>query len=103
MAEPAVVHASPRGISKLLRTVALELFAAISVHTTAPVRSLALTFAFLVGAGGLVGALGISQSAAAQVSERLTVAALDEVVIHDNLTIGPDATATGIAFSASTV
>ncbi|WP_309615185.1 ATP-binding cassette domain-containing protein [Salinibacterium sp.] len=78
---------------RFLRTLALELFTAVSAHTTAPARSLVLIFAFLLGTGGLVSALGISQSAAAQVSDRLTAAALDEVVIDDNLGSGVDAIA----------
>lgn len=79
--------------ARFLRTLGLEFFSAVSAHTTAPVRSLVLIFAFLLGTGGLVSALGISQSAAAQVSERLSAAALDEVIVDDNLASGPDAIA----------
>jgi macrolide transport system ATP-binding/permease protein len=85
--------ASHRDASQFLRTLALEFFTAVSAHTTAPARSLVLVFAFLLGTGGLVSALGISQSAASQVSDRLTAAALDEVVIEDNLGSGRDAIA----------
>lgn len=77
-------------LAQRARTWLLELCSAISAHTTAPMRSLVLIFAFLLGAGGLVSALGISESAAAQVSERLTAAALDEVVVQDTLTGGAD-------------
>lgn len=83
--------ASKEGRSSFFwRRLALEFFTAISAHTTSPARSLVLIFAFLLGAGGLVSALGVSQSAASQVSERLTLAALDEVLIEDTLTRGPD-------------
>lgn len=82
---PAVVGPSRR-FSSFFRRLTLELFTAISTHTTSPARSLVLIFAFLLGAGGLVSAVGVSQSAASQVADRLTAAALDEVTIEDNLT-----------------
>ncbi|QIK63406.1 ATP-binding cassette domain-containing protein [Leucobacter viscericola] len=59
-----------------------EMGEAISGHVGRPARSLLLLFAFLLGSGGLVAALGISQSAAHQVADRLTKASLDEVVVH---------------------
>jgi len=83
----------PRSAARFLRTLALEFFTAISAHTSAPARSLVLIFAFLLGTGGLVSALGISQSAAGQVSDRLTAAALDEVLIEDKLSSGASAIA----------
>ena len=61
------------------RVLSLEFLRAISAHTSSPGRALVLILAFVLGAGGLVSALGTSQSAAAQVSERLSAAALDEV------------------------
>lgn len=44
-----------------------------------PMRSLLLLLAFVLGIAGLVSAEGLSQSAAAQVSDRFTAAALDQV------------------------
>lgn len=45
-------------------------------------RSALLALAFILGVGGLVTASGLSESASAQVSDRLTAAALDEVRIY---------------------
>lgn len=55
---------------------------AISTLAGRPGRTALLLSAFLLGTGGLVCSLGISQSAAAQVSERLTQASLDEVIVR---------------------
>ncbi len=55
---------------------------ALSVHSGKPARALLLLTAFMLGAGGLVCSIGISESAAAQVTERLTQASLDEVVVR---------------------
>lgn len=55
---------------------------ALSVHSSKPARALLLLSAFMLGAGGLVCSIGISESAAAQVTERLTQASLDEVVVR---------------------
>lgn len=55
---------------------------ALSAHSSKPVRALMLLTAFMLGTGGLVCSIGISESAAAQVSERLTQASLDEVVVR---------------------
>lgn len=66
----------------LLRRVWGEMLDAISLHTTRPGRAVLLLLAFLLGTGGLVASLGISQSAAAQVGQRLTAASLDEVVVR---------------------
>lgn len=55
---------------------------ALSVHSSKPARALLLLTAFMLGAGGLVCSIGISESAAAQVTERLTQASLDEVVVR---------------------
>ena len=45
-------------------------------------QSLLLVTAFLLGASAIVTGIGLSQTAAVQVSERLAVAALDEVRVH---------------------
>lgn len=65
---------------------------AISTHSGAPSRAMVLLLAFLLGVGGLVLSLGLNQSAAAQVAERVTTAALDEVVVSvdDELADRPD-------------
>lgn len=52
--------------------------------TVRPFRTALLLFAFLLGAGGLVAASGFSQTTSAQISERLTQAALDEVRLSDS-------------------
>ncbi|MEJ1229387.1 MAG: FtsX-like permease family protein [Galbitalea sp.] len=52
---------------------------ALSALSHRRVRTLMLILAFALGVGGLITSLGISESASAQVSERLTRAALDEV------------------------
>lgn len=59
-----------------------EVLDAVSSHSARPGRTALLLAAFLLGTGGLVCSIGISQSAAAQVSERLTAASLDEVVVR---------------------
>ena len=52
---------------------------ALNVVTTRVGRSLFLALAFALGVGGLVASLGVSESASAQVTQRLSAAALDEV------------------------
>lgn len=59
-----------------------ETLEAVSHHTAAPARAVLLLFAFLIGTAGLVASLGLSQSAAAQVSQRITGAGLDEVIVE---------------------
>lgn len=93
-AGPGGVEGPQKRASRGWRKVLMELFAALSSHTTAPARSLVLILAFLLGTGGLVSAIGVSESAAMQVSQRLSEAALDEVVVDDNLASGPDAIST---------
>lgn len=58
-----------------------ETLEAVSHHTSTPGRAILLLFAFMLGTGGLVASLGISQSAAVQVSQRITAAGLDEVTV----------------------
>jgi macrolide transport system ATP-binding/permease protein len=66
---------------RMLTTLWEEILEAISSHSVRPGRSALLLIAFLLGTGGLVSSLGISQSASAQISDRLTQAALDEVTV----------------------
>ncbi|WP_165310785.1 ATP-binding cassette domain-containing protein [Microbacterium protaetiae] len=62
------------------RRLLAEAFDAISAHTANLGRTVLLLAAFSLGVGGLVCAMGVSQSAASQVSDQLTQAGLDEVV-----------------------
>ena len=52
---------------------------ALSALTTRPAKALLLLIAFLLGSGGLVAAIGLSESAAVKVSTRIDAAASDEV------------------------
>ena len=54
---------------------------AVSNHTVHAARAVLLLLAFMVGSGGLVTAIGLSQSAAAQVVGRLDSAGLDEFLV----------------------
>ena len=62
---------------------------ALSSLSSRFLRTVLLMAAFAVGIGGLVASVGLTQTATAQVSARLTAAALDEVVVNlpadDNL------------------
>jgi macrolide transport system ATP-binding/permease protein len=60
----------------------------LSSLTSRPFRTLSILAAFALGAGGLVAAVGISQTASEQVSERLNEAAFDEVSV--DLPVGTD-------------
>lgn len=55
---------------------------AISTITRRVARSVLLMLAFALGVAGMVTAVGMSESAAGRVAERLTAAALDEVRVH---------------------
>lgn len=54
---------------------------ALSSLSSRFLRTVLLMAAFAVGIGGLIAALGLTQTATAQVTARLTAAALDEVVV----------------------
>lgn len=56
-----------------------DLGEATSAALSRPFRSFLLMIAFALGVGGLIAAIGLGETAASQVSERLTQAALDEV------------------------
>ncbi|MBT2533959.1 ATP-binding cassette domain-containing protein [Arthrobacter sp. ISL-48] len=56
-----------------------DVLAAVSALSTRGVRTLLLMAAFALGIGGLVTSVGLSETASAQISSRLTAAALDEV------------------------
>lgn len=78
------------------RTMADEFGDALRGTTQRLMRTLLLLTAFALGVGGLIGSLGASESAAAQVSQRLTAAALDEVRV-----VLPTGTAEGSLAEAS--
>lgn len=73
--------------SVLWRRMRDELSEAVSIHASKPARTLFLLFAFLLGSGGLVSGMGLSESAASQVAERLTEASLDEVEVFQDRAI----------------
>lgn len=66
---------------RLRDRVADDLADAVSAMGQRIIRSLLLTLAFTLGISGLISSIGLSESASAQVSQRLTTAALDEVRI----------------------
>ncbi|MDQ1122619.1 ABC transporter ATP-binding protein/permease [Microbacterium trichothecenolyticum] len=92
-AEQPALHPSPPRTERLSRQTPAafvrklwdELLDAVSSHTSRPGRAALLLSAFLLGTGGLVCSLGISQTAAIQVAERLNAAGLDEVVVRSSL------------------
>ncbi|MDO5634598.1 MAG: ATP-binding cassette domain-containing protein [Micrococcus sp.] len=66
---------------------------AVSALSARFLRTVLLMCAFAVGIGGLIGAMGLSQTATAQVSARLSAAALDEVTVtlpDDPTLLAPD-------------
>lgn len=79
---PHIPPARPMRRGRLARRIWDELLDALSSHSSKPGRAMLLLLAFMLGTGGLVCSIGISQSAAAQVAERLTEASLDEVVVR---------------------
>lgn len=78
---PPVATFAPAPARRPLRALADDLTDALSSMSSRFLRSVLLMAAFAVGIGGLVAATGLSQTAAAQVSSRLSAAALDEVVV----------------------
>jgi macrolide transport system ATP-binding/permease protein len=70
------------GLAVVGRRLVDEVVDAVSSHSGRPGRTALLLLAFLLGTGGLVCSLGISQSASTQVSARLTAASLDEVIVR---------------------
>ncbi|RGE18037.1 ATP-binding cassette domain-containing protein [Leucobacter sp. wl10] len=76
--EPAALPARTQSTWSRVRE---RIGSAISNHTVHAARAALLLLAFTVGSGGLVTAIGLSQSAAAQVVGRLDSAALDEFLV----------------------
>ncbi len=86
-----------------------RIISAISNHSIHVARAFVLLLAFAVGSAGLVAAIGLSQSAAAQVVNRLDSAASDEFLIvpkpnpddiRAELTLPADASPTVVATEA---
>ncbi|MGA8787773.1 MAG: ATP-binding cassette domain-containing protein [Paenarthrobacter sp.] len=71
---------SKRAFARSLRHEAADAVAdALSGLTVRPAKALLLIMAFLLGSGGLVAAIGLSESASVKVSTRIDAAASDEV------------------------
>jgi macrolide transport system ATP-binding/permease protein len=71
---------SPSALVRRRRHEVSDLIAdALSSLTVRPAKALLLILAFLLGSGGLVAAIGLSESAAVKVSTRIDAAASDEV------------------------
>ncbi|MBF4463201.1 MULTISPECIES: ABC transporter ATP-binding protein/permease [unclassified Rathayibacter] len=79
--EPAAPTRRVMARRRLDESLADDLGEAVTSLSARYVRTGLLTVAFTLGVGGLIAALGVSESASAQVSQRLTAAALDEVRI----------------------
>ncbi|QSZ48868.1 hypothetical protein AYX22_10935 [Arthrobacter sp. D5-1] len=81
---PATSAAGPestqRAFVRRRRHEAIDVVAdALSALTVRPAKALLLIMAFLLGSGGLVAAIGLSQSASVKVSARIDAASSDEV------------------------
>lgn len=72
---------SPQAAARRASALTDDAVDAVSSLSTRLLRTLLLMAAFAVGIGGLIAALGLTQTAASQVTARLTEAALDEVVV----------------------
>lgn len=75
-----ILHPRPK---PLIGSILDTLVDALNTLSSRPFRTILLLVAFLLGAGGLVAAAGLSSTTAVQVSERLNQAALDEVRFSD--------------------
>lgn len=73
--QPAAIAGSRR------RRALAEFTDALSRVLSQTGRTATLLIAFMLGTAGLVGALGLGQSASAQISQRITAAGLDEVTV----------------------
>ncbi len=73
-------RSAPHYLVRRVRNEAADVVAdALSALTVRPAKALLLVLAFLLGSGGLVAAMGLSESAAIKVSARIDAAASDEV------------------------
>lgn len=104
---PDAAVASHVGSQSRWSRVCERVTSAISNHTVHAARAALLLLAFTVGSGGLVTAIGLSQTAAAQVVGRLDTAGLDtfivvpkpgaEVIMRSELGLASTASAAEIA------
>ncbi len=79
--QPPIRTAAPQSNTAAgIRKAGYVLCSALSTLTTRPLVSLLLVLAFVLGTGGLSTPVGLSESAAVQVSDRLTKAALDQII-----------------------
>lgn len=78
------------------RRVGEEFLDALDGHAASPGRALLLLLAFALAIAGLVAAIGINQSASAQIAERLTQASLDQVTVRSD---DPESYRRGFYFS----
>ncbi|MDO5501162.1 MAG: ABC transporter ATP-binding protein/permease [Propionibacteriaceae bacterium] len=72
------------------RRVGFTIIDAVGSLMARPVRTLLILTSFLLGAGGIVAAQAISQTAANQVQDQLTAAALDQLYVIPAARSGPD-------------
>lgn len=84
-------RSSRRGVGKGRRWHAAE---ALTALLLSPIRSMTILLAFIVAVAGLVAAVNLTATAASQVSNKLSAAALDQVVVHfrspEELQLGAD-------------
>lgn len=71
----------PVGTQSRFSRACERLAAAVSKHSVHLVRASLLLTAFSIGAGGLIAALGFSESATAQVTDRLDASGLDAFIV----------------------
>lgn len=84
---PYPVNVKEPGRLRSAASVASDALANIISHAA---RSAFLVLAFLLGSGGLVSAVGLSQSAATQISTRVSKEALDRVTVRLPASWGPE-------------
>ncbi|NQX10193.1 ABC transporter ATP-binding protein/permease [Microbacteriaceae bacterium VKM Ac-2855] len=85
----SVPHRSRPRAGDRTRALVSTIGDALSAITLRPGRTFFLLLAFLVGTGGLVAATGLGETAAAQISQRLAQAALDQVTVTLPTVIDP--------------
>ncbi|WP_422762004.1 ATP-binding cassette domain-containing protein [Mycetocola saprophilus] len=80
-AEPShkVVATLPRGSRR--NRILSEIYDSLNRILTQTGRTASLLVAFMLGISGLIGAIGLGESASAQISQRITAAGLDEVLV----------------------
>ena len=76
-----------------------DVYDALTALTSRTGRTMLLILAFMLGSGGLVLSVGLSQTASSQVSERLAQAALDELQVSMSASGAQAYDASGIGFT----